>query len=90
MTQHIPEINEDEDEEDRIIGAGPVALPKLAEGDACVINVKRKTNMKFWGQFNGKECVIVSRHRDAAIVEVPSLKEMIVCRIKDLRRIPRF
>jgi len=57
----------------------------FADGDKCVIEAKRKRNLKLWGHYNGRECFIVSRHRDAAIVEIPSLKEMIICRTKDLR-----
>jgi len=60
----------------------------MFDGDKAIIDTRRKRNQKLWQQYEGKECTIVSRHRDAAIVEVPALKELIIFRMKDLRPIP--
>ena len=61
---------------------------RLGDGDKAIIDARRKRNQKLWQQYDGKECTVISRHGDAAIVEVPALKELIICRMKDLRPIP--
>lgn len=85
MTRKEPEIIEDENEQfEGISREGPEAA-QIAEGCQAVIDARGKRNKKFWEHFNGHKCVIVSRHRDAAIVEVASSKELLLCQIKDLR-----
>ena len=57
----------------------------ICEGARYKLNAKRKSS--FWEHFNGKECVVVSRHINAAIVEVQPTKEMILCQVRDLEPI---
>jgi hypothetical protein len=84
MALKPPKIIENGNEE-------PARVPKTAsgtytlhEGGTAIIEPKGKRNHEFWDRFNGKECLVVSCHRESAIVETCD-EEMLVCKIKDLR-----
>jgi hypothetical protein len=85
MTRKEPEIVEDENEQFEMVGIEGPKAAQLAEGCTAVIDVKGRRDRKFWENFNGQKCFIISCHRDAAIVEVASSKELLLCQIKDLR-----
>lgn len=85
MNRKEPEIIEDENEQFEGIRIEGPKTAQLAEGCQAVIDAKGRRDKKFWENFNGQKCVIISRHRDAAIVEVASSKELLLCQIKDLR-----
>jgi hypothetical protein len=57
----------------------------IYDGAKAILDAQRKRKMKFWNERNGRECIVVSRHRDAAIVEIPSFDEVVICKVTDLR-----
>jgi hypothetical protein len=57
----------------------------IYDGAKAILDAQRKRKMKFWKERNGRECIVVSRHRGAVIVEIPSLAELVICQVKDLR-----
>jgi hypothetical protein len=58
--------------------------PILHDGSMAIIKPKRKRNRNFWKEIDGERCIVVSCYRKSAIVEVPSRKELRICRITDL------
>ncbi|MBN2019997.1 MAG: hypothetical protein JW749_07220 [Sedimentisphaerales bacterium] len=59
--------------------------PRIYDGQTAVLDVKRKKNRKFWKQRNGRQCTVISCHRNAAIVAIPSLNELVLCQTNELR-----
>jgi len=59
----------------------------IHDGCLAVIEPTKNKRRKFWQELQGKRCIVISHHRNAAIVEVPELKELRICRIEDLRLI---
>ncbi len=85
MTRKEPVIIEDENEEFKGVRDESEEYKDLSEGDRAIIEARGKSKTKFWRRYNGLKCVIVSRHKSSAIVEVLKYKELIICQMENLR-----
>ena len=59
----------------------------IYEGAQAIIEPVGPRRSKFIREKEGMECLVVSCNRRAAIVEIPSLGELLVCKMKDLKPI---
>jgi hypothetical protein len=57
----------------------------IYEGARAIIESVGPRRSKFIREKEGMECLVVSCNRKAAIVEIPSLGELLVCKMKDLK-----
>ena len=57
----------------------------IHEGARAIIEPVGPRRSKFIREKEGMECLVVSCNRRAAIVEIPSLGELLVCKMKDLK-----
>lgn len=57
----------------------------IHEGARAIIEPAGPRRSKFIREKEGMECLVVSCNRRAAIVEISSLGELLVCKMKDLR-----
>jgi hypothetical protein len=60
-------------------------LAGIYAGARAIIEPVGPRRSKFIREKQGLECLVVSCNRRAAIVEIPSLGELLVCKMKDLR-----
>ena len=69
----------------------PLAITRdwqgIYEGARAIIEPVGPHRSKFVREKEGMECLVVSCNRRAAIVEIPSLGELLVCKMKDLKPI---
>jgi hypothetical protein len=57
----------------------------ICEGDRAIYEPVRRVMSRFAQERKGMECIVVSCNSRAVIVEIPSLKELLLCKMKDLK-----